>query len=112
MFDDILQMVKDHIANNPQLQAAIPPEQADAIHQEIASHVNNTVQAQAAAPQASAGGGLLSSLEGALTSGSPLANAIEGGIVGSLGSKFGLSPATTGAIAAALPGLIQKYTSK
>jgi hypothetical protein len=36
MFDELLQLVKDHVSNNPQLAAAIPPEQADAIHQEIA----------------------------------------------------------------------------
>jgi hypothetical protein len=33
-------------------------------------------------------------------------------LVGSLGSKFGLGPAATGAIAAALPGLLQRFTQR
>jgi len=43
---------------------------------------------------------------------SPITSAIEGGLVASLGSKFGLPPAATGAIAAALPGLLQKFAHK
>ena len=53
-------------------------------------------------------GGLVSQFTNSLESGSPLAAAIEGGLVGSLGSRFGLGPAATGAIAAALPGLLQR----
>jgi hypothetical protein len=56
--------------------------------------------------------GLLSSLENGVTSGSPITSAIEGGLVSSLGSKFGLPPAATGAIAAMLPGLLQKFVTK
>ena len=41
-----------------------------------------------------------------------LVNAIEGGLASSLGSKFGLPPMATGAIAAALPGLLQKFAHK
>ena len=37
-----------------------------------------------------------------------LTKAIEGGLVGSLASKFGLPPMITGAIAGALPGIIKK----
>jgi uncharacterized protein YidB (DUF937 family) len=55
---------------------------------------------------------MLSMLENSLTSGNPVANAIEGGLVSSLTSKFGLSPAVTGAIAASLPGLLQKFAHK
>ena len=56
-------------------------------------------------------GGLVSQFTSGLQSGSPLAAAIEGGLVGTLGSRFGLGPAATGAIAAALPGLLQRMTA-
>ncbi|HYM95244.1 MAG TPA: hypothetical protein VET23_13975 [Chitinophagaceae bacterium] len=110
MFDDILSAVKQELGNHPEI-TSLPPEQQEAIHNEIANHVNNTIQNQSI-PSQSGGGGLLSNLEGMLTSGSPLTGAIEGGLVSSLGSKFGLSPGITGAIAGALPGLIQKFANK
>ena len=110
MFDDILQMVKEHMNNNPAVAAAIPPEQADAVHQEIASHINNGLQNLPAAQGGA--GGLLSQFESSLSSGNILTSAITGGLIGSLGSKFGLSSAATGAIAASLPGLLQKFTQK
>jgi len=55
---------------------------------------------------------LLSKLQGTITSGSPIVNAIEGGLVGTLASKFGLGPGITGAIAGMLPGLLQKFVHK
>jgi uncharacterized protein YidB (DUF937 family) len=55
---------------------------------------------------------LLSKLQGGLTSNNPVTNAIEGGVVSSLASKFGLPPAVTGAIAAALPSILQKFAHK
>jgi hypothetical protein len=116
MFDDILQMVKEHMGSNPETAAAIPPEQADAIHQEIATHISNGLnqpQPQTAAnPSGNGFGGILSSLSGSLQSGNLLTSSIAGGLVGSLGSKFGLSPAITGAIAASLPGLLQKLEQR
>jgi len=110
MFDQILQMVKDHLQSNPQVAGTIPHGQADAVHEEVASQITNGLKTQAATQGGI--GGLLSSLQGGLTSGSPVTNAIEGGLVGSLVSKFGLSPAITGAIAASLPGLLQKFAHK
>lgn len=110
MFDDIINAVKQELGNHPDMNS-LPATQQEAIHHEIANHINNTVQDQPA-PATSGGGGLLSSLEGMLTSGSPLAGAIEGGLVGSLGSKFGLSPSLTGAIAGALPGLISRFSQR
>lgn len=110
MFDQILQMVKDHIGGNPQVSSAIPGGQQDAVHKEIASHINDGIKNQAAAQGGV--GGLLSSLEGSLSSGNPVTSAITGGLVGSLGSKFGLPPAATGAIAAALPGILNKFAHK
>jgi hypothetical protein len=110
MFDQILQLVKEHMGNNPEIAAALPGDQADAIHNEIATHITNGLQAQPSAQ--GMGGGFLSSLESSFASGNMATSAIAGGLVGSLGSKFGLSPAITGAIAAALPGLLQKYAQR
>jgi uncharacterized protein YidB (DUF937 family) len=110
MFDQILDLVKQHLGNNPQVASAIPPGQADAVHNEIAHQVTNGLATQAATQGGV--GGLLASLQSGMLSGSPVTNAIEGGLVSSLASKFGLPPAATGAIAAALPGLLQKFAHK
>ena len=110
MFDEILKLVQSHIGGNSQASAAIPAEQADDVHNEIASHINNGLQAQATAPGGA--GGLLSMLEGGMSSGSPVVSAIEGGLVNSLATKFGLPPSVTGAIAGALPGILQKFATK
>lgn len=110
MFDQILQMVKEHLGNNPQVSGNIPAGQEDALHNEVASHITNGL-ASGATTQGGVGG-LLDSLKNAATSGSPIAGAIEGGLVSSLASKFGLPPMITGAIAGALPGLLQKFAHK
>lgn len=110
MFDQILNLVKEHLGNNPQVASAIPADQADAVHQEIASHVTNGLAAQA--NQQGGIGGLLSKLQGGMSSGGSVTSAIEGGLLGSLTSKFNLPPAVTGAVAAALPGLLQKFAHK
>jgi hypothetical protein len=110
MFDQILQLVKEHLNSNPELTGNMPPEKADEIHREIATHITNGLQAQN--PPASTGGGILSQLENNLASGQIATSAITGGLVGSLASKFGMPPLITGAIAAALPGLMQKFMQK
>ncbi|HEX9511505.1 MAG TPA: hypothetical protein VF939_13545 [Puia sp.] len=110
MFEQILAMVKEHMGNNPEVAAAIPSEQADAVHNEIASHINETLQSQAATPAANTG--ILSKIESSLSSGGLATSVITGGLVGTLASKFGLPAAVTGAIAAAIPGLLQKFTNK
>lgn len=110
MFDQILEMVKQHIGNNPEVAAAIPAGQEDAVHKEIAKQVTSGLAAQV--PQQGGVGGLLSKLQSGLGSGSPITSAIEGGLASSLGSKFGLPPMVTGAIAAALPGLLQKFAHR
>jgi hypothetical protein len=109
MFDQILQLVKEHLGNNPQVAAAIPAGQTDAVHQEIATHINNGIQNQT--NSGGIGGNLVSEWENSLSSGNILTSAITGGLVSSLASKFGLPPIATGAIAAALPGLISKYAN-
>ena len=110
MFDEILQMVKEHMGNNPAVASTIPSDQADAVHTEIANHINNSIQNPAATQAAS--GGILSEIENSLKSGSLASTAITGGLVNSLASKFGLPPAVTGAIAASIPTLLQKYLNK
>ena len=111
MFDEILKMVKDHLAENPEVAAAIPADQADAIHNEIATHITNGVSTTAA--NGSGGiGGILGKLESSMASGGTITSAIEGGLVSSLTSKFGLPPSVTGAIAGALPGLLQKFSQR
>ncbi len=119
MFEQILQAVKEHLDNNPQLAESIPPEHMEAVHQEIAAHIHENLQsgdqapAAPATPEASGGiGGILSTIENSLTSGGIGASAITGGLVGGLASKFGLNAAVTGAIAAAVPGLLQKFLHK
>ncbi len=110
MFDQILDLVKEHLGNNPQVANSIPAGQEDAVHQEVANQINNGLQQQATTQ----GGisGMLSQLTSGISSGSPITSAIEGGLVSSLTSKFGLPPMATGAIAAALPGLLQKFAHK
>jgi len=124
MFEQILQSVKEHLGNNPELAAAIPAEHADAIHQEIATHIHDNIQSQTPAAETGApaglglgnlgnmAGGFLSNIESSLASGGIGTSAITGGLVGALSSKFGLSPAISGAIAAAVPGLLQKLVQK
>jgi hypothetical protein len=110
MFDEILNLVKEHLGNNPEVAAAIPAGQADAVHNEIATHVANNLQNQPA--ESSGFGGILSKLESSVASGGTITNAIEGSLVNTLTTKFGLPPLVTGAIAGALPGLLQKYMNK
>jgi hypothetical protein len=110
MFDEILKMVKDRLGNDPHVSSAIPADQQDAVHNEVAGHVTDQLKQQAV--REGGAGGLLAKLQESLASGSPVVSAIEGGLVGSLGSRFGLSPAITGAIAGALPGLLQKFVHK
>ncbi len=110
MFDQILDLVKQHVGSNPQISSAIPAGQADEVHNEIATHITNGLASQASAQGGA--GGLLSMLQGGISSGSPITSAIEGGLASSIGSKFGLPPMVTGAISAALPGLLQKFAHK
>ena len=110
MFDQILEMIKDHLGNNPTISNAIPAQDADAVHNEIASKVTDGLKNQAVAQGGV--GGLLNSLSGNIASGNPVSSAIEGSLVSSLASKFGLPPSVTGAISAMLPGLLQKFAQK
>jgi len=109
MFDEILKMVKDHLGNNQEV-SSLPAEQQEAVHNEVATQMTDALKKQASAQGGA--GGLLSMLQDSLTSGSPVVHAIEGGLVGGLLGKFGLSPTIAGAVTAALPGLLQKFVHK
>ncbi len=110
MFDQILDLVKQHLNENPEIASQIPDDKKDDVHKEIASQITNGIKGQA---QSTGGiGGLLSSLQNSVASGGTLASSIEGGLVGSLTNKLGLSPAISGAIAGALPGILQKFVHK
>ncbi|MFL5739093.1 MAG: hypothetical protein ACJ75B_02665 [Flavisolibacter sp.] len=109
MFDQILEMVKQRLGSNPEINSAIPAGQQEAVHQEVASHVTQGLANHASQLGV---GGLLAQLQSGITSNSPITGAIEGGLVSSLASKFGLPPAVTGAIAGALPGILQKFAHK
>lgn len=91
------------MSNTPEVTNVIPSEQQDDVHREIATHINNGLQNQT--PYQGGLGGTLFSLTQNLGSGGCIAYAIEGGLVSSLASKFGLPPLVTVAIAASLPGL-------
>ena len=133
MFEDILKAVKEHFNNNPELAAAIPDQHAEAVHHEIATQIHENIQNSNAAagnsaiadpnfaaateePQSSGLGSMasnfLSSIEQSLSSGGIGTSVISGGLVGALASKFGLPSAVTGAIAAAVPGLLQKLAAR
>ena len=115
MFEEILNTVKQHLAENPEIAQHIPAEQQEAIHNEIATHLANA-NAAANPPAEGGGGGMLSGLmgkiESAIGGNNPIAGAVEGGLVSALASKFGLGSAATGAIAGALPGMLQKLMHK
>jgi len=109
MFDEILKMVKDHLGNNQEI-SSLPADQQDAVHHEVATQMTNELKNQASAQGGA--GGLLEMLQNSITSGSPVVHALEGGLVGGLLGKFGLSPTIAGAITGALPGLLQKFVHK
>jgi hypothetical protein len=110
MFNQILQLVKEHLEGSPEVSNQIPDDKKEAVYNEISTHLHSGLKNDQALP----GGAdnILSMLKNAVSSDNPLVHAIEGGIVGSLASKFGFSPAITGAVAGALPGLLQKYARK
>ncbi|HEY0056756.1 MAG TPA: hypothetical protein VGB63_15495 [Pedobacter sp.] len=109
MFDQILDLVKDQLGNNQNVESQIPGEKKEQVHHEVATQIDQGIKQQAATEGI---GGLLAKLGSGMQSGGTLTNAIQGGLVGALGSKLGLPAAATGAIAAALPGLLEKFTHK
>jgi len=110
MFDQILERVKSHLGNNPEITSNLSPDKQDELHNEVATQITQGLASQA--PQEGGVAGLLQSLQNAATNGSPITGAIEGGLISSLASRFGLPPSVTGAIAGALPGLLQRFAAK
>ncbi|RYY38464.1 MAG: hypothetical protein EOO08_14475 [Chitinophagaceae bacterium] len=110
MFDQVVSLVKEHLNNHPEITQAVPAGQQEQVHEEVARQITQGMAQEA--PSQGGIGGVLSQLQHAAGSGSPLTGAISGGIVSALGNKLGLPPAATGAIAGALPGLLQKLASK
>lgn len=111
MFDQILNLVKEHLGNNPQVASAVPADKSEAVHQEVASQITDHLKNAAGAVQGGIGG-LLSKFTGGIESGSTVTSAITGGLAASLASKFNLPPAAVGAIAGAVPGILQKFAHK
>ena len=110
MFDQILNLVKEHLNDNPEVADKIPGDKKEEVHKEIANQITNGIKNHA---ETQGGiGGLLSSLQNTVASGGAITSAIEGGLVGSLTNKLGLSPAFSGAIAAPIPGILQKFAHK
>lgn len=101
MYEEILQIVKEHLSSDPQVSATIPTEKADDVHKEVADQINNGIQNPAALLGE---GGIASLMSGGLGAGSPIVS----NLVNNLVSKCGLSAEAGSAITAALPGLLQK----
>ena len=110
MFDKILELVKEHFEGNPEIKSKLTDEQKAAVATEVATHLTTGLTNHEALPGGT--GGILTMLEDAASADNPLTNAIEGGLINSLACKYGLSPAVTGSIAEALPGLLQKFALK
>jgi hypothetical protein len=110
MFDNLLQLVKDHagdtIVNNP----AIPNEKND----EAISATTNGIMSQL---QNLAGEGGLSNITSLFQSGNiqdhPALSKIGGGVAGNLMEKFGISSQQAGDIVSQLvPAVMSKFVSK
>jgi uncharacterized protein YidB (DUF937 family) len=108
MLDQVLQIVKQQLGSDPKVSSAIPPGQADAVHQEIAKGVTDGLK------DSTSGGGLggmISSFTGGSGS-SGLSGTIQKAVADRLNGKFGLSGDAIQSITAAIPGIIQKFTGK
>lgn len=113
MFDQILQVVKEHLSSDPQVAQAVPADKQEAVSKEIATQINDGLQTQ----QSEGGGGLLGGLASGLGglgagSGNMLSGLLDGNVISGLASKLGLPASAASAISAALPGLLQKIMQK
>src|SRR5579859_4238391 len=88
MFEEILNTVKQHFAENPEIAQHIPAEQQEAIHNEIAQHLHDATNQPAEGGGGGMFSGLLQTVESAIGSNNPVAGAVEGGLVSVLASKF------------------------
>ena len=63
MFDKILELVKEHFENNPEIKSKLTDEQKDAVATEVATHLTTGLTNHEALPGGT--GGILSMLENA-----------------------------------------------
>jgi len=104
MYEEILQLVKEHLTNDPGVSATVPAEKADSVHEEVAQQINTGIQNPASLLGE---GGITSLLSGGMGANNPIVS----NLVNNLVVKCGLSPEAGGAITAALPSLLQKVVS-
>lgn len=109
MFDQILQEVKQHLAQDPNVASKIPPEHAEEVHREVAQGVTDGLKEQATGGGL---GGMVSSLTGGGGGGGAdsLIPKVTKAVADRLNGKFGLSPQVVQSISGAIPGILQKFT--
>ena len=109
MFDQVLQTVKQHLGSSPEVASKIPPEHADAVHQEVANGVTDGLKENA---MGGGLGGMVSSFTGGGSGGAGTGGMIEkvtSSVAPRLNGKFGLSPDAVKSITGAIPGIVQKF---
>lgn len=104
MFDKVLDLVKQHISNNPEIAKYVPPGQQEEVNKEVATGVNEGLKDSFTSGGI---GGMLSSLTGGAGNSDMSAN-IAKAVAERLEGKFGLSPEVIKKISTAIPGIIQK----
>lgn len=103
MFNQVLDLVKKQIADNPEIAKLVPPGQQEDVNKEVAAGVNDGLKNSLTSGGI---GGMLSSLTGG--SGGDMSATIAKAVADRLQGKFGLSPEVIHKISAAIPGIIQK----
>lgn len=106
MFDQILQEVKQHLAQDPNVASKIPPEHAAEVHREVAQGVSDGLKEQAISGGL---GGMVSSLTGGGGNAASLIPKVTKTVADRLNGKFGLSPQVVQSISGAIPGILQKF---
>jgi len=104
MFDKVLDLVNQHISNNPEIAKHVPPGQQEDVNKEVASGVNEGLKNSFTSGGI---GGMLSSLTGGAGNGDMSEN-IAKAVAERLQGKFGLSSEVIQKISTAIPGIIQK----
>lgn len=104
MLDKVLDLVKQHISNNPEIAKLVPPGQQEDVNKEVASGVSDGLKNSFTSGGI---GGMLSSLTGGAGN-NDMSENIAKAIAERLQGKFGLSPEVIQKISTAIPGIIQK----
>lgn len=106
MFDQVLQLIKEHIGSDPNASSAIPSEHSEAVHKEIASGITEGLKNNLSA------GGIGTMLSSFTGGGNAAATGISETVASRLRGKFGLSEEAINSITAAIPGIVQKITNR